>query len=242
MTPGLSESRLSQQSLKIPPPEAEHSNYLQQILSSNSTEILEEGKKTGLEVVDILREPLELAASIDDSTQAANWVRVSLSYYNLSRVENPTFRSSFADIPLAWHQIQALCNLKERVQPSLTIIGVVGNTGAGKSSVISAVLDEERLLPTNCMRACTASPTEISYNYSDDPEDLYRAEVEFLTAEEWTRELEALFADLLDGNGEVSRDSSNQDSEAGIAYAKIKAVYPKKTKEQISRTNARGSG
>jgi len=93
------------------------------------------------------------------------------------------------------------------------------------------------LLPTNCMRACTASPTEISYNYSDDPDELYRAEVEFLTAEDWKKELDSLYVDLLDSNGEVSRDCANPDSEAGIAYAKIKAVYPKKTKEMISRTS-----
>lgn len=84
------------------------------------------------------------------------------------------------------------------------------------------------------MRACTASPTEISYNYSDDPSELYRAEVEFISAEDWTKELDGLFVDLLDSNGEVSRDCTNADSEAGVAYAKIKAVYPKKTKEMIA--------
>jgi hypothetical protein len=84
------------------------------------------------------------------------------------------------------------------------------------------------------MRACTASPTEISYNYSDNPDELYRAEVEFITADDWAKELQALYSDLLDGNGEVSRECTNQDSECGVAYAKIKAVYPKMTKEMIA--------
>ena len=86
------------------------------------------------------------------------------------------------------------------------------------------------------MRACTASPTEISYNHSEDPSELYRAEVEFITAGDWCKELEALFADLIDGNGKVSHGCSNQDSEAGIAYDKIKAVYPKKTKDMIAHS------
>lgn len=51
-----------------------------------------------------------------------------------------------------------------------TIVGVVGETGGGKSSIINnAMLDEERLVPTNCMRACTAVVTEISDNFSSDP-------------------------------------------------------------------------
>jgi hypothetical protein len=90
------------------------------------------------------------------------------------------------------------------------------------------------------MRACTASPTEISYNYSEDPNELYRAEVEFITAEDWKKELESLFMDLIDGNGDVSRDCANADTEAGVAYAKIKAVYPKKTKEMIKESTSQG--
>ena len=111
---------------------------------------------------------------------------------------------------------------------------MVGNTGAGKSSVINAMLDEERLVPTNCMRACTAVVTEISYNYAETP---YRAEIDFITKADWEKELKTLFQDLLDGNGNVSRDCANEDTDAGIAYAKIKAVYPRKTKEDISNSS-----
>ena len=118
--------------------------------------------------------------------------------------------------------------------PTKTIIGVVGNTGAGKSSVINAMLDEERLVPTNCMRACTAVVTELSYNYEQQP---YRAEIDFVSLEDWRKELEILFHDLLDLNGAVSRECSNEDSDAGIAYAKIKAVYPRKTKEDIANSS-----
>jgi ABC-type microcin C transport system duplicated ATPase subunit YejF len=40
--------------------------------------------------------------------------------------------------------LKAINDLEALAKPTRTIVGVVGNTGAGKSSVISAVLDEER--------------------------------------------------------------------------------------------------
>ena len=89
-------------------------------------------------------------------------------------------------------------------------------------------------MPTNCMRACTAVVTEISYNYGEIP---YRAEIEFIQLEDWEKELKTLFQDLLDTNGAVSRECANEETDAGIAYAKIKAVYPKKTKEDIANSN-----
>ena len=84
------------------------------------------------------------------------------------------------------------------------------------------------------MRACTAVVTEISWNDSERP---YRAEIEFITASDWEKELKTLFQDLLDPYGEVSRDCTNEDTDAYIAYAKIKAVYPRKTKEEISNSS-----
>ena len=53
------------------------------------------------------------------------------------------------------------------------------------------------------MRACTAILTELSYNYEQQP---YRAEIEFITPEDWRQELETLFHDLLDFNYMFSRD------------------------------------
>ncbi|KAI1267365.1 hypothetical protein F5Y18DRAFT_336204 [Xylariaceae sp. FL1019] len=116
-----------------------------------------------------------------------------------------------------------------------TIIGVVGGTGQGKSSVINAVLGEEKLLPTNCMRACTAVITELAWNNSEDPTRLYRAEIEFISAEEWHQELVHLcqdFAEINDGP-----DNSNANTDSGVAWAKIQAVYPYMTKEALPQTN-----
>ncbi len=84
-----------------------------------------------------------------------------------------------------------------------TIIGVVGNTGAGKSSVINAMLDEERLVPTNCMRACTAVVTQISWNDTSADGERYRAAIEFISANEWEKDLRVLLTDLVAGDGTV---------------------------------------
>ena len=104
-----------------------------------------------------------------------------------------------------------------------TIIGVVGNTGAGKSSVINAMLEEERLVGTNCMRACTSTITKISWNSSEDENSRYPAEIEFIEASEWEKDLSVSWTELIDVNGQVSQDCINTASQAGVAFAKIKA-------------------
>ncbi|KAK7545338.1 hypothetical protein IWX49DRAFT_500418 [Phyllosticta citricarpa] len=151
----------------------------------------------------------------------------------LGKIEQPLEECQQQDQD-AKEWLKCIHNLKSQNLKNRTILGVVGNTGAGKSSVINAILDEERLVPTNCMRACTAVVTELSWNESNDRYSRYRAEIEFIKYDDWLKELQVLYSDLLDGNGNVSRDSSNSDSEAGVAWAKIKAVYPQKTREMIA--------
>lgn len=99
------------------------------------------------------------------------------------------------------------------------------------------MLEEERLVPTNCMRACTAVVTEMSYNHSDKPSALYRADIEFIQASEWEKDLRISLKELIDANGQVSRECNNPESEAGVAYAKIKAVYPSWTKDELARSS-----
>ncbi|KAL8795726.1 MAG: hypothetical protein Q9195_001777 [Heterodermia aff. obscurata] len=149
----------------------------------------------------------------------------------LDRIKAPLISEGVVNSPDAQQWLQHIDALRKQAVKTKTIIGVVGNTGAGKSSVINAMLDEERLVPTNCMRACTAVVTEISFNHEREP---YRAQIEFIGRADWEKELKVLFQDLLDGNGNMSRECANEDTDAGIAFAKIKAVYPRKTKEEIA--------
>ena len=95
------------------------------------------------------------------------------------------------------HWIKQIDTVRAEAKQTRTIIGVVGNTGAGKSSVVNAVLEEERIVPTNCMRACTAVVTEMSYNDSEDEASKYRAEIEFIKAEDWEKELHVLYLSLI---------------------------------------------
>lgn len=153
------------------------------------------------------------------------------------------------------------CVLVECLQNPLTSTFKSGNTGAGKSSLINALLDEEkyeisphlvfafvgstftdyirRLVPTSGMRACTAAVTEISYNDSDDPSRLYRAEIKFIDSQDWTLELQSLLDDLQQ-DGQLSKNRHNAETPAGVAYAKLKAVYPGKNIDALLKGNPNG--
>uniref|UniRef100_A0A8C6X1I8 Uncharacterized protein n=1 Tax=Naja naja TaxID=35670 RepID=A0A8C6X1I8_NAJNA len=103
-----------------------------------------------------------------------------------------------------------------------THIAVVGNTGAGKSCLLNALLDEEAMLPTSAMRACTAVVVEISRAAEGSP---YEAHVEFLSKEEWEKELAALLEDMKDKAGILRKRCPDRKTEAGAAYSRVKAVY-----------------
>lgn len=65
--------------------------------------------------------------------------------------------------------------------------------------------------------------TEISYNSSEGHSSKYRGEIEFIQPADWEKDLRVSLAELKDDNGGISRDIYQADSEAAIAYAKVRA-------------------
>ncbi|KAG7097036.1 hypothetical protein E1B28_004429 [Marasmius oreades] len=116
--------------------------------------------------------------------------------------------------------------LQKQALPT-TLIAICGATGAGKSSILNAIL-EDNIVPTSGMRACTAVVTEISYH--DKP--TVDADVSFLSADEWKQELSVLLHDLVDEEGNLKRINDLK-SDAGVAWHKVNAVYPNISQERL---------
>lgn len=113
------------------------------------------------------------------------------------------------------HWRDAIGELLQSGKKPEVVIGVLGATGTGKSSLINAIIDEKGMLATNCMRAATAVATEVAYN--DGPRR-YKAEVKFIQPDEWKRELEILRHEMLDENPDINAIRTTRE--------KLKAVYP----------------
>jgi len=130
-------------------------------------------------------------ASSDSSKTA---VQEGVSFLNdLQRF----FKQRSRELPNAQSWLDQIDQVLAKATETKTVIGMVGITGAGKSSAANALLDEERLVPTSCMRACTAVITEISYNHGAEA---YRAEIDFIVAEDWRYEVQILFDEILESN------------------------------------------
>ncbi|MCE9615081.1 MAG: dynamin family protein [Lentisphaerae bacterium] len=108
--------------------------------------------------------------------------------------------------------------------PKPPSISLIGTTGAGKSSLLNALLGE-RILPVSSMRACTAAIAEVRHSDTGT----YRAEVEFISRESWLKEIDALLEDIRDA--ERDRGANREgDTESSLAIPKsardkIMAVY-----------------
>lgn len=100
------------------------------------------------------------------------------------------------------------------------LVGLYGSTGCGKSTLINALLDN-LLLHSNTMRAGTSTVTEVAWNTETSPTRAYKAEIQFITADEWRAELDIICSDIRD----LPPDESSN-PETNIALAKINAVYP----------------
>uniref|UniRef100_A0A669F4G5 Dynamin N-terminal domain-containing protein n=1 Tax=Oreochromis niloticus TaxID=8128 RepID=A0A669F4G5_ORENI len=107
------------------------------------------------------------------------------------------------------------------------LVGVFGKTGAGKSSLINAIIKEKNLLPSGSVNACTSVMTKVEANTRSSK---YEAEIEFITKEEWNDELWS-FHQLLDNNENQEKEG---DDDYRDAVEKLTALYGEEWKEKSS--------
>lgn len=103
-----------------------------------------------------------------------------------------------------------------RSQDDAVNVLVIGGTGAGKSTLFNSLIHELQIVPTNCMRACTATIIELAFLTATVAGEVYVGEVEFITANEWVAELE-LLVNLA--------KSSQKDKAQQAALLKLKTVF-----------------
>ncbi|KAL3055673.1 hypothetical protein OYC64_018364 [Pagothenia borchgrevinki] len=106
--------------------------------------------------------------------------------------------------------------LKERERKNINtletdkreLVGVFGKTGAGKSSLINAVIGVKDLLPSGSISACTSVMIKVEANMKNPK---YEAEIEFITKEEWKEELWTLI-NFAGDNKDQENYEDDQDS------------------------------
>nr|XP_020444959.1 nuclear GTPase SLIP-GC-like [Monopterus albus] len=100
------------------------------------------------------------------------------------------------------------------------LVGVFGKTGAGKSSLINAIIGEKDLLPSGTVSACTSVMIKVETNMHSLK---YEAEIEFITKEEWRDELWSLYH-ILGDNTDQEQDDEDEDDDKD-AVEKLSALY-----------------
>ncbi|XP_075942098.1 nuclear GTPase SLIP-GC-like isoform X3 [Anarhichas minor] len=100
------------------------------------------------------------------------------------------------------------------------VVGVFGKTGAGKSSLINAVIGVKNLLPSGNVRACTSVMIKVEANMQNSK---YEANIEFITKEEWKDEL-WFSKNFLGDNTDQESDQKDDDDRWDIVE-KLSALY-----------------
>ncbi|KAK2893848.1 hypothetical protein Q8A73_016332 [Channa argus] len=108
------------------------------------------------------------------------------------------------------------------------LVGVFGKTGAGKSSLINAIIREENLLPSGTGSACTSVMIKV------EASNQYEAHVEFITEEEWKEELWTFDNFLKDSSSQrIYDDDDDDDNDDREEYReKLSAVYGEEWKQK----------
>ncbi|XP_039467409.1 nuclear GTPase SLIP-GC-like isoform X2 [Oreochromis aureus] len=110
------------------------------------------------------------------------------------------------------------------------LVGVFGKTGAGKSSLINAIINKEGLLPSGSVSACTSVMIKVEATNGSK----YEAHIEFITKEDWEDEVQSLKQALEDNDDDDDDDGGDDDSLD--PDGKLSALYGEEWKERSTHS------
>jgi len=131
--------------------------------------------------------------------------------------------------------------LMKQDEPEI-VIGCLGGTGVGKSSLLKALLHEDNILPTSSSRGCTAAAVELKFNRDfAKPKGkiaVYRGQVDFISLQDWVDELELLIDDCCSQDAPtISRRRKEENEDSAAAWSKIDSVYGRGTMKSYDGQN-----
>ncbi|XP_065443500.1 nuclear GTPase SLIP-GC [Chrysemys picta bellii] len=115
-----------------------------------------------------------------------------------------------------------LLTLKEKSSLDPIYIGLFGSTGAGKSSLFNAIIEQQFFLPVSGSQACTSCIVQVSSSRSKN----YEAKIHLLSLQEWKEELKNL-VELVrkPGEEEEEEEEGKGEDDVGEAVQKLQALY-----------------
>ncbi|XP_015270643.1 PREDICTED: nuclear GTPase SLIP-GC-like [Gekko japonicus] len=119
-----------------------------------------------------------------------------------------------------------LATLKKKTSLDPIRIGFLGRTGAGKTSLLNAILGKNLFLPVSGSSVCTSCVVKVSTNRTDQ----YEATIHLLTDDEWKEELKNL-VEILSKNGHDDDDDDDDDGCVNDAIEKLHALYGEGAKD-----------
>ncbi len=126
--------------------------------------------------------------------------------------------------------------LHESRQNFEVLIGVVGRTGAGKSTILNMLLEIPELLPSSNSEAATSCACRVSWNPDNDPNRKFRAEVAFRSFEDVRRELDEIFATIR--QRQHGNDDDIKDGESPFDWMQQQAEMENGIEEGVKKINA----
>ncbi|XP_006864494.1 PREDICTED: nuclear GTPase SLIP-GC [Chrysochloris asiatica] len=118
--------------------------------------------------------------------------------------------------------INRLLALIEKPSLDPIYIGLFGSTGAGKSSLINAIIQQAMFLPVSGEGVCTSCIVQVSSGCCDQ----YEAKIHFLSDQEWKEELKNL-TKLLHRTEELGSEEDAWDRDDAVEEAlwKLQMIY-----------------